>query len=238
MSWQLQRHPEAVEEMDRPDCDPQLLRRTYAQFPLVNRVVAGWRGNYLQFIRPLLRQRGAGRILDIGCGGGDIAANLVRWAQADGLEVQLCAIDPDPRAISFARDSLHRQKAAGRALEFRQAHSSQLVAEGERFDVVYSNHLLHHLDPAELQSLQADTEQLCTGIGLHSDIRRSAAALGLFGAATLPLAGTSLIRRDGLASIRRSYTQVELAGRTRPGWQVHARTPYRNLLLWKAGSRG
>lgn len=236
--FRLERAADAIEEMDRPDCDPELLRRTYAQFPIVNRAVAGWRGNYAQRIRPLLARRSRARILDVGCGGGDIAVNLARWALADGFEVQVCGIDPDPRAISYARQRLARGKLPGGVLEFRETTSTRVVAEGAHFDVVLSNHLLHHLDPEQLQQVQVDTEQLCTGIGLHSDIRRSPVALGLFGAATLPLAGSSLIRRDGLTSIRRSYVPVELARLARPGWEVHAQRPYRNLLFWEAAGSG
>ncbi|MEG2927135.1 MAG: methyltransferase domain-containing protein [Glutamicibacter sp.] len=234
----LARAAEAIEEMDRPDCDPALLRRTYAQFPLVNRVVAGWRGNYVQCIRPLLARRVRARILDVGCGGGDIAANLARWALADGFEVAVCGIDPDPRAISYARQALQRCTLPRGVLEFRETTSTRLAADGEQFDLVLSNHLLHHLGTDQLRQLQDETEQLCTGIGLHSDIRRSPVALGLFGLATLPLAGSSLIRRDGLTSIRRSFVPGELGPLLRSGWEVRTQRPYRNLLLWEAGGHG
>ena len=59
----------AVEEMDRPDCDPVRLERTYAQFPLINAVVSGWRRNYLRYVRPVLAAQGGGTVLDIGAGG-------------------------------------------------------------------------------------------------------------------------------------------------------------------------
>ena len=36
------RASDAVEEMDLPGCDPGRLERTYAQFALVNRAVAGY----------------------------------------------------------------------------------------------------------------------------------------------------------------------------------------------------
>ena len=123
----LARATEAIEEMDRPDCDPVLLRRTYAQFPLVNRVVAGWRSNYLECIRPLLVHRARAKILDVGCGGGDIAANLARWALVDGFEVAVHGIDPDPRAIGYARQALHRSKLPAGALEFRETTSTRLA---------------------------------------------------------------------------------------------------------------
>lgn len=225
----MRRAETATEEMDRQDCDPVLLWRTYQQFPLVNAVVSGWRGVYRELIRPVLATAGASTILDIGCGGGDITRALARRAGADGFDVKVTGIDPDPRAYRFAtRHSAGRDDAR---VSFEAANSSDLVAAGRRFDVVVSNHVLHHLSPHELELLLADTEQLTRGVALHADLRRSRAASLLFGAATLPLAGTSFIRRDGLTSIRRSYLPEELQSVVPGRWQVQPRRPFRNLLI-------
>lgn len=229
----MRRQPEAVEQMDLPDCDPQLLERTYRQFWLVNRVVSGWRSLYLQRIRPLLPAGGPASILDIGCGGGDITTALARWAHADGLQIRVLGIDADERAYRYAAQHAgHRDLPAG-ALEFRQAYSHELLAEPGRFDVVVSNHLLHHLDGQQLQGLWQDSASLARHLALHADIRRSRLALALFGAGTLPLAGSSFIRRDGLASIRRSFSHVELARQLPAGWRAETAAPFRNLAVYQ-----
>jgi 2-polyprenyl-3-methyl-5-hydroxy-6-metoxy-1,4-benzoquinol methylase len=226
--------------MDRPDCDPLKLQRTYAQFPLVNGAFARWHGIYRDLLRPVLatQHERTATVLDIGSGGGDIALALAGWAARDGLAVQVTGIDPDERAHAFATRAAARAAAktvpptpSGTGVEFRRAHSADLVAEGARFDVVLSNHVLHHLGQAELAGLLADSQALARGIAVHADIRRSRTALLLFGAATLPLAGRSFIRRDGLTSIRRSYTGPEMAALAPAGWEVRSRRPFRNLLI-------
>lgn len=225
----MRRAETATEEMDRPDCDPVLLWRTYQQFPLVNAVVSGWRGVYRELLRPALPGTGTVTILDIGCGGGDITRALARRAARDGFDVKVTGIDPDRRAYRFA--ARHSPHHAGTMVDFEQASSSELVAQGRTFDVVVSNHVLHHLSPGELELLLADSELLATGVAVHADLRRSRTASLLFGAATLPLAGTSFIRRDGLTSIRRSYLPAELEAVVSGRWQVQSRRPFRNLLI-------
>ena len=181
MQFLAHRDAHAVEEMDKPDCDPVLLDRTYAQFGLINSTVAGWRRTWAQQIRPSLSTSRPSTLLDIGSGGGDMPRAFARWAARDGLRLSILAIDPDERAHAFA---ISAPQLPG--LRFRRAFSADLVAEGERFDVVTSNHLLHHLTPEQLAALLADSERLCSGIAVHNDIERSRLGYLLFSIGTLP----------------------------------------------------
>jgi 2-polyprenyl-3-methyl-5-hydroxy-6-metoxy-1,4-benzoquinol methylase len=226
-----ERAAHAVEQMDLPGCDPARLDRTYTQFALVNRVVAGWRGIYLRQLRPRL-QAGPATLLDVGCGGGDVPVLLARWAARDGLRIEVTAIDPDPRASRFAAD---HHRAAG--VTFRQASSSALGREGRSYDFVVSNHVLHHLAADEFPAFLADSAALCHGCVIHNDLRRSALAYALFFAGSWPFTG-SFIRQDGLTSIRRSYTAAELRAAAPPGWTVAHRAPFRNLLILTKSAEG
>jgi 2-polyprenyl-3-methyl-5-hydroxy-6-metoxy-1,4-benzoquinol methylase len=224
-----QRLTQATEKMDRDDCDPQALERTYHNFRVVNAVLSGWGAVYRRTIRPQLSRTRPSTLLDIGSGGGDVPREFVRWANRDGLLLQVTAIDADARAVRYARTL---PPLAG--LEFRQAMSHDLVRENLKFDFITSNHLLHHLSGAELGSLLSDCQALCQGTVIHNDIERSALAYGLFGVATLPLFPGSFIHYDGLLSIRRSYTAPELRRAVPDGWRVRRAFPYRNLLMYRA----
>jgi 2-polyprenyl-3-methyl-5-hydroxy-6-metoxy-1,4-benzoquinol methylase len=220
-----ERAVDAVEEMDLPGCDPVRLSRTYVQFAVVNRAVSGWRSLYRTQLRPRLSAGSTTSLLDIGCGGGDVDVMLSRWASRDGRRLAVTAIDPDPRAIRFAQE---RHPSAGVA--FRQATASELVREGKSYDLVVSNHVLHHLAPDELPVFLAESAALCHGRVIHNDLRRSPAAYALFFAGSRAFTG-SYIRQDGLTSIRRSYTAAELRFAAPPGWIVARHSPYRNLLM-------
>lgn len=229
MSALARRETTAVELMDDPGCDLRLLERTYGQFAVVNLLVSGWRRLYVETLRPVLARSARPSLLDVGFGGGDIPRQLAGWAHRDGLDLAVTAVDPDPRAAAYVG------RAPAGAVEFRQASSTDLVAEGRTFDVVVSNHLLHHLDPTALQRLLADSEQLARRLALHNDLRRSALAHGAYALATRPLAGSSFLHADGLLSIRRSYRRHELVG-VRPGWSVRAVPPFRLLLEHDVGA--
>lgn len=220
----------AVELMDDPNCDLAALRRTYARFAVVNRLVAGWRGVYVTRLRPLLSASRTTTLLDLGCGGGDIAASLSGWAHDDGLRLEVLGVDPDPRAYAFLCE-----RSAVPGVRFRQADSGGLVRAGEQFDVVVSNHLLHHLVPPALAGVLADSERLTTRLALHSDLRRSRLAYAGWAALSWPTAADSFLFTDGLRSIRRSYQAAELAAVVPPVWRVAPHGPFRLLLTWRPG---
>ncbi|MEU4559397.1 methyltransferase domain-containing protein [Actinoplanes sp. NPDC023936] len=228
LTW---RDTESHEFMDAPDCDPDRLERTYRQFRTVNRLVSGWRRVYRQWIRPRLDAHRPTTLLDIGFGGGDISRALTGWAARDRLVLRITAIDPDERALRHVRSL----PAAG--VRFEQASSADLVARGERYDLVISNHLLHHLDAGALAALLADSRALSRRLVIHNDLSRGRAGYGLYAAATLPFARGSFIHQDGLLSIRRSYRRPELQAAVPPGWQVRPMFPQRLLLIDEGAHR-
>lgn len=221
---------DARELMDEPGADPAVLDRTYALFPLVNAAVSGWRGTYRRHIRPLAG-RGRLRVLDIGSGGGDVTRMIARRLHRDGCDALVTGLDVDSRAVRWAS-----AQDGPPGLRWRCGSTSDLVREGETFDLVISNHVLHHLAPDALTAMLDDSLRVRApgGVVLHGDIARSRMAYALFAAATLPLGRTvlagSFIRPDGLTSIRRAFTAAELADAAGTGWRVERRMPFRLLL--------
>ncbi|MBX3093681.1 MAG: methyltransferase domain-containing protein [Cryobacterium sp.] len=210
-----------AELMDDPLCDPRTLDRTYAAFRVLNPVVAGWRRTYRRVIRPLLSADEERTLLDVGSGGGDVARSLARWAARDGLRLRVTGIDPDPRAHSYASAL---PPVAG--VSFRRAWLEDVP---ERFDIVVSNHVLHHLDDvAGFLALSASRARV---LSLHSDLARGRAAYAAFSMLSTPFFPGTFIRADGLTSLRRSYTAAELRDLVPMGWRVIPQHPSRLLAV-------
>lgn len=221
---------ELEELMDDPACDPRRLRATLRRFGTINRLVSGWGTVYRTRLAPHLRSLGRpARVLDLGSGGGDVVVRLARLAEADGLEVQWTGIDPDDRAHAVAVE-----RGAPANVAFRCADASALVAAGDTFDAVLSNHVLHHLG-GQAATFLAESRALSHGLVLHGDIARSRSAFGLYAVGITPFAPGTFLRTDGLRSIRRSFTAAELQRMlddADPGaWSVEVPVPFRLLAV-------
>ncbi|GAA2186342.1 class I SAM-dependent methyltransferase [Leucobacter alluvii] len=236
-----ERDTRLTEIMDDPSCDAGRLRRTLQGFDAVNRAVSSWGRVYRTHIRPALEAASRStsgsaphlRILDVGCGGGDVLRRIVRMAARDGYAVQGVGIDPDPRAIAVARNA---RRVPG--VEYRECFSSELVAAGEGFDVVVSNHLLHHLSEPEFHGLLADSEALASRLAVHSDIARGRLAYAAFAVGAVPVSAGTLLRVDGLRSIRRSYTRSELSHVLPPRWRAEQVNRFRLLAVHRPDQEG
>lgn len=223
------RNENLIEWMDRPDCDSNLLNNTYRQFTTINHLLSGWESIYKRTIQPILeRKKGKTSILDIGCGGGDIIHLLHSLCQKDGYEVEFTGIDPDERAINFVSKIDWPDN-----VQFRSTSSSELVSTNQQFDIVISNHLMHHLSEKQFKRVCSDAEMLSRNAVLFSDIERSDIGYIAFSLVAPFIFRRSYIVKDGKISIKRSFRKSELRQLLPNGWQVHRRFPFRLLAVYE-----
>ena len=233
----LRRRAETLRErMDEPDCDPTTLDRTYRQFAVLNQLLSGWHRAWTRRLRPAARaaagRHGVAELLDVGCGGGDLARRLAAWAARDDVPLRIVAIDPDPRALAFAR-----RRAVPPSVTFGDDDALELAAAGARFDIVVSNHVLHHLDEPQVATFLRASDRLARTTVLHADLRRTPLALPAFALFSLPFRG-SYIREDGFRSIRRSYVPAELRPHLPPGFEALPVGRFRQWIVRDAQRAG
>lgn len=223
------RDKDAKERMDNPDCDKQELFNTYEQFSVINALISRWRAIYKDKIRSACRETSKTyTLLDIGFGGGDLPLKLSGWAKNDNIDLRITAIETDERAYEYIQDIKTPSE-----ITFRRISSTDLLKEGNAYDFVISNHLLHHLDDKKLFQLLEESKALSKKKVLFNDIERSDLGYFLFNLLSRPIFRSSFITEDGLTSIKRSYTATELQDKVPLEWKVKRIFPYRLLLSYE-----
>lgn len=221
------------ESMNDPNCSREKLFRTYREFALTNRLLAGWRRSYVSLIRPHLRAGEEFTLLDIGFGGGDIPRTLSAWVRRDGFQLEITGIEQDARALEYVSTLPKRG-----GVTFREASLDDLLCEKRMFDFVISNHVLHELTNREVGVFRDQVEALTRRRSIMSDIARSFPGYLLF-ASTVPLyIRSSFTVPDGLISIRRSFTRDELQSALGPRWRVWNAAWFRLIATFTGSSSG
>jgi SAM-dependent methyltransferase len=195
------------------------VRRSLADLRLVNR----WLSPRAGLARSVARHLPAcGRLLDVGCASGDVAAYVGARAAPPPLVV---GVDVKVEHMRAAPAAVRRVAADVRRLPFRD----------KSFDVVTACLLLHHFDQGELGGLLRELARLARGALVVSDLRRARVPL-LLGRAAFPLLFRSpLSVHDGLVSIRRGFREPELraafAAADLPEVAIRRAFPYRLLAV-------
>ena len=208
--------------------DPELLdselpaaevRKSLADLRLVNRWLSR-RGGLLRAVAPHLPP--GGRLLDVGCASGDMAAYLCAKLARPVLAV---GVDLKPLHLREAPPAVRRVAADAARLPFRD----------RSFDVVTASLFLHHFEGAHLDRLLRELARVARRAIVVSDLERALVPF-VFARAVFPwLFQTPVSVHDGLLSIRRGFREPELraafaaAGLGNVG--ITRRFPYRLLAV-------
>jgi SAM-dependent methyltransferase len=221
--------PLGREALDGPDCPLPVARATLEDIGTVNALFGG-RSAAVFGLDRLLRDRRPGEhltLLDVGAGAGDIAAALARRARARGIDLVPVPVDTHRVAAALCREAgLSPVVASAAALPF-----------GPRaVDIVLASQLLHHFDRASATALVRAFDELARLGVIVAEPRRTRWAAGGIWLATLALGLHPVTRRDGILSVRRSFTAAELrmllAGAGITG-TVHRRRGFRLVAVWR-----
>jgi SAM-dependent methyltransferase len=140
------------------------------------------------------------RIVDIGCGYGDMLRRIERWAMRRGVAVELIGVDLNADAVRAAREATER----GSRIAWLVGDVST-CAEAQDADVVISSLLTHHLEEREIVRLLEWMEGTARVGWFVNDLHRQAVPYFVFRAMGTVMGWHRFVQHDGLVSIRRSF---------------------------------
>lgn len=237
MSFQ-DRAPRQREQMDDLGVGGPPLSRALEDLRWVNRWLGG-HASVRQALRPLVVQhRGEQaplRLLDVGTGGADLPARLVRWADQRGAALEVTALDANPHAVRSARAYLDGglPPRLRRRVTVQEGDALDLPFAAGHFDAATAALFMHHFDAAGAVRLLGEMQRVAARGLVVSDLHRHPVAyLGIkVLAAVLP--GTSaMFRHDGPLSVRRGWRRSELRALAGRAGLPEARIRWRWAFRW------
>ena len=174
------------------------------------------------------------RILDVACGGGDVAIGLARRAGRAGIKVQVDGCDINPVAVEHARGNALR---AGVSQVGFFVHDALMTALPDGYDVVTCSLFLHHLDDLDAERMLRSMGAAAGQMVVASDLLRNRLAYLMAVVACRVLTRSPIVHVDGPLSVAAAFTVDEaraLAERAGLSGATFTRYfPERFLFVWR-----
>jgi SAM-dependent methyltransferase len=232
----LDRRNRQPELMDQPALDPRLHVHALRSLSRIN-WFSRTSGRIWKPIRRLARETSLAqplRILDIACGGGDVAVGLARRARRAGIAVHVDGCDKSALAVEHAGD---RALCAGvDNVRFFQ-HDAVDSPLPTGYDVVTSSLFLHHLDEYHAEKLLRSMADSAGRMVVISDLCRNRLGYLIAWLGCRLLTRSPVVRVDGPLSVAAAFTldeARELVDRAGLEGATFGRYfPERFLLVWR-----
>ena len=218
------------EWMDDPGIDARQHDEALAGLARINRV-SGTAAALWKPLRALAQRHGPLRVMDLACGGGDLAVALAARARREQVPIEICGCDRSARALLAARTSADR---AG--VDLKLVEASVLGDDfPQGYDVYTSTLFLHHLTASEAVTL---LRNMATGRALIlDDLRRT--SLGYFIAkwGVRFLTRSPVVWNDAPVSVKNAFALDEVRALLReaglPDANLDTHWPQRFQIRWE-----
>lgn len=145
------------------------------------------------------------RIVDLGCGGGDILREVSRFGKQNGYCFELIGIDANKHTIAYAK----KCSCTYDNIEFKTMDIFSEAFKELNYDVVLSTLFLHHFKEKELITF-LEPVLITASLGVVvNDLHRHKLAYYLFKLLSLTIRNQTIVQ-DGLTSVLRGFKRHEL----------------------------
>lgn len=173
------------------------------------------------------------RIVDVASGAGDIPVGLCKRAKAEGVCLEIVALDISETAIEYASA---KANSANASIQFLQLDAlKELIPIG--FDAAICSLFTHHLDPPDVIRLIQNMRAASNEMLIINDLVRSELSFAMVWLGTRLLSRSKIVQYDGPVSVRASYTCDEMMSMASDAGLSDARSlfypPCRQLLVWR-----
>ena len=199
---------EMPEWMDEP-CSRAELTACLRDLAKVNRWTMSYRPT-LEFLGRVARRNGEReiRIVDVGCGYGDMLRAVWRWARRRGVPVRLTGIDLHAETAEIAREATRAERISDDAIEWKAGDVTRAESL-QSPDVVISSLVAHHLPHAEIVLLLRWMESSARMGWFINDLHRQPGPVRVYRVLARAMRWHRFVQHDGPVSFRRAFRESD-----------------------------
>ncbi len=193
------------EKLDDLNLDGEPLHKALKSLEWVNR----WFGNHRSVLKAIHRiykkEERPLCIIDLGCGGGDLALAVAKSLHQQKIKFTITGIDGNANTLAYARKNC----AAFNQINFLQADILKSQFSIQPCDILISSHFMYHFTAEALVDLLKNNLSVISTAIIFSELKRNQFAMRLFKFSSFLMPISKLAKEDGLQAIKRSFSKKE-----------------------------
>lgn len=158
------------------------------------------------YLNSLIGGRGAIKIADIGCGGGDMLKLMANWAKKEGLKADFVGIDANQFMIDFAK----KRTANFENIAYLKEDAFSDKIKNFKIDIATLTLFCHHFTENQLIDLFTNLRKNCAIGIIINDLHRHWFAYYSISWLTAIFSKSYLVKNDARLSVWRGFHKNEL----------------------------
>jgi len=178
------------------------------------------------------------RVLDLACGGGDLAIFLGRQAIRRNIDFSIDGYDISRTAVAHAKAQAASSNASNVHFSVHDALNESFDERSDtKYDIVMCSLFLHHLEEDQAVNLLQKMADAARHAVIVDDLRRTRLGYGLAWIGCRLITRSPMVHVDGPLSVQGAFTLGEVRSLAeRAGYQnaqVVKHWPQRYLMTWQ-----
>ncbi|WP_462247292.1 methyltransferase domain-containing protein [Ekhidna sp.] len=200
----LKHRSEELEIMDDLDISGPVIDQTLRELNTINRRLGG---NQISISAFKNFARGNKiKLADLGCGGGDIMAEMAKWSRKKDINASFVGIDANPHIVEYAEKNTKQYSE----ISYKAINIFSDDFQKEKFDLIHCCLFVHHFTTEELVVLfKQFKNQARLGV-IINDLHRHPLAYWSILFLTSLFSKSSMVKNDASISVARGFKKREI----------------------------
>lgn len=223
------KHRSTEEEiMDDLNISGQVVAQTLRELNVINRRLGGNQIS-VSAVRKMLRGKSKATIADLGCGGGDIMAEMSLALKKDGVEGKFTGFDANQHIVNYAIENTKDHPE----ISYKPVNIFSEEFKKQRFDVIHCCLFLHHFTDHQLVELFRQFNQQARIGVIVNDLQRHPLAYWSIYFLTQLFSKSAMVRNDAAVSVARGFHKKELVGILRRSGIMNFQLSWKWAFRWQ-----
>lgn len=200
----LEHRSEELEIMDDLNISGPVIGQTLRELNTINKRLGG---NQISISAFKKFAKDESLILaDLGCGGGDIMAEMAKWSRRKNIQSSFVGIDANSHIVEYAKENTRNFSE----ISYQPINIFSEEFQKQRFDIIHCCLFIHHFTSQELVTLfRQFKEQARVGV-IINDLHRHPLAYWSILLLTSLFSKSSMVKNDASISVARGFKKNEL----------------------------